>query len=403
MSHVVVVGGGPAGLAAAIAVAEHGSAHVVVVEREDDAGGVPRHCAHPGFGIRDLHRVLHGPAYARRYVDRATRLGVEIRRRGTVTAIAGAASVTVTSPHGIERIAADAVVLATGCRERPRSARLVAGTRPAGVFTTGSLQQLVHLQHERVGRRAVVVGAEHVSFSAVLTLAHAGCETAAMVTEHPIHQSYAALAWVAAGRRGIPILTSKRVHTIEGRERVTAITLDDGRTIACDTVVFTGDWIPERELARTAGLVMVPGTRGPRVDVAGRTSVPGLFATGNLVHAAEAADVAALGGRLVGRAVRDYLEHAAWPVEVVPIECEPPLAWVWPNALARADRRAPSTFRLRVREHRRHADLVAMQGTRLLWRRHQRDLRPNRPIVVPARAVVTAPLTAEPVRFGLRS
>src|SRR6185369_3997850 len=211
---------------------ERGVRDVIVLERDAVAGGVPRHCDHTGFGLRDLHRVLRGPAYAARWVERATRAGVDFRTSTTAldgTTTIDTTTIATTSPRGLETIAADAVLLATGCRERPRHARLVPGTRPAGVFTTGAVQQLVHLQRARVGRRAVVVGAEHVSFSAVLTLREAGCETVAMVTEHPAHQTYAALAWLAASWRGVPVLADTRVVEIRGRARVDGVLLDDGR------------------------------------------------------------------------------------------------------------------------------------------------------------------------------
>jgi len=348
VSRIVVVGGGPAGLAAAIALRAQGEGDVVVLEREPAAGGVPRHCHHTGFGFRDLRRVLGGPAYAARYATLAARAGVDVRTEASVTGWTDSTTVTVTSPRGVETIAADAVLLATGCRERPRSARLVPGTRPAGVLTTGALQQLVHLRRARVGRRAVVVGAEHVSFSAVMTLREGGCDTVAMVTEHPSHQTYAPLAWLAAGRLGVPILGRTRVVEIRGRERVDAVVLDDGRTLACDTVVFTGDWIPDHELARAAGLIM-DATRGPRIDLALATSAEGVFAAGNLVHAAEAADVAALSGRHAARAAYAFLQDGGGGSTDagLAIECRPPQApsQIKDRAAARASMPIPEISR----------------------------------------------------------
>jgi thioredoxin reductase len=396
VSRVVVVGGGPAGLAAAVELRRQGVAHVVVLERDAEAGGVPRHCDHTGFGLRDLHRVLGGPGYAARWVRLAGRAGVEVRTAATATAFAGPTSIDVTSPRGMERLDADAVVLATGCRERPRSARLVPGTRPQGVLTTGALQQLVHLQRAALGRRAVVVGAEHVSFSAVLTLREAGCATVAMVTEHPRHQTYAPLAWIAA--RGVPILAGRRVADIRGRERVEAVALDDGRVLACDTVVFTGDWIPDHELARRGGLAMDDGTRGPSIDQAGRTSVQGVFATGNLVHAAETADVAAIGGRDVARHVARFLETRRWPATVA-IGCEPPLRWVWPTALD-ATAPPPRRFILRVGAFVDGATVSVVQGHATLWRGRIGRAIPNRSIRIPG-AWATAATPGDPLRFTI--
>ena len=243
---------------------------------------MPRHTAHGGFGLRDLRRLLTGPGYAARYAGLAARAGIAVETSATATAWAGPTALDVTTPAGLVRVEADAVVLATGCRERPRSARLVPGDRPAGVLTTGALQQAVYLHRQPVGRRAVVVGAEHVSFSAVHTLAHAGARTVAVVTELPRDQTFAALRWATATRRGVPVLAHGRVTGIVGTRRVEAVELTDLRSgttrrLACDTVVFTGDWMPDHELARRGGLAMDAATRAPRVDQALRTSARGVF------------------------------------------------------------------------------------------------------------------------------
>jgi pyruvate/2-oxoglutarate dehydrogenase complex dihydrolipoamide dehydrogenase (E3) component len=278
---------------------------------------------------------------------------------------------------------ARAVLLATGCRERPRAARLVPGTRPLGVLTTATLQQLVHLQHCRVGRRAVVVGAEHVSFSALLTLAEAGVHPVAMVTEHPRHQTYAPLAWATATRLRVPILAASRVTRIVGRERVEAVEVTElgsgaVRRLACDTVVFTGDWIPDHELARRGGLVLDPATRAPRVDQSCRTSTAGVFAAGNLVHAAETADVAALGGRHAARAIAAFLRDETWPAEPTPVTCDAPLLWVSPSALVAAPPVLPrGRFLFRVGAFAGPATLVVEQDSHPLWRKRYRRLAPN--------------------------
>lgn len=383
---VVVVGGGPAGLAAACELRRLGVARVVVLEREREAGGVPRHTAHLGFGLRDLRRCLGGPRYAAAYRARAAAAGVDVRIETSAIDWAGERTLVVASPAGLVELAADAVVLASGCRERARAARLVAGDRPRGVLTTGALQQLVTLHGAPVGRRAVVVGAEHVSFSAVMTLAHAGCGTVAMTTEAPRHQSYAVLAWLAARRRGVPILARQRVESIRGGERVTAVVLRDlvtgeARELACDTVVFTGDWIPDHELARLGGLAIDAGTRGPRIDGALRSSVPGVFAAGNLVHAAEAADVAALSGRHAAVAVHAFLGVGGWPTEARrAIAIASPIRWIAPNAIAPDVRRVPrDRFLLRVDDVVADADLEVRQGERVLFRERRR-LLPSRSI-----------------------
>ena len=312
---VVVVGAGP-GLSAAVELRRLGAGPVLVADREPEPGGVPRHSWHTGYGLRDLRRVMTGPAYARSLVSAAWSAGAELRAGTTVTGWAtgpdGSHAVTMTSPAGRQTVQAAAVLLATGCRERPRTARLVPGDRPAGVMTTGELQQRVYLGGERLAGRALVVGAEHVSFSAALTLEHAGADVVALVTEHERQQSYAAFRFGAAVRWRVPVWTSSAVRRIAGRGRLEGVEVADVRTgtarfVPCEVVVFTGDWIPDHELARLAGLAMDPGTRGPVVDTTLATSLAGVFAAGNLVHAAETADIAALSGRHAARHIAAFL------------------------------------------------------------------------------------------------
>ena len=322
-AHVVIIGGGPAGLTAATRLRALGVGRVTVLDREQQMGGIPRHTDHLGFGVRDLHRLMTGPNYARRLVTRAEECGVELRSSTTAADIDGTA---VTLTNG-ERMQADAVVLATGVRERPRAARLVPGDRPAGVFTTGTIQQLTALHHRSIGRRGVIVGAEHVSFSAIWTLRHGGCTPVAMITELPRHQTLAPLRLATASRHRVPIITGASVSQIIGHTRVEAVLLSNGRRLDCDTVVFTGDWIPDHEIVRRAGLAMTPRAGSPTVTQAFQTSSPGVFALGNLVHPAETADVCALDGRSVAAAVVRWLADRKWPSNVDAIAVEAPVLW----------------------------------------------------------------------------
>jgi thioredoxin reductase len=355
---VAVIGGGPAGLTAAARLRRLlPGAKVVVLEREAKMGGIPRHAFHHGYGLRDLHTSLTGPVYAQRLADAAALAGADLRLLTQVTGWSADGALELSSPAGAVHLYARAVVLASGCRERPRSARMVAGSRPAGVMTTGMLQQLVYLNGKAPGTRAVVVGAEHVAFSAVATLAHGGARTVAMTTKLPRHQTYSALRWAAAARyAAVPdarppavprpltmaqppaLLTRTTVVEIHGSERVTGVTVLDHRSgesrlIGCDTVVFTGDWIPDHEIAVSAGLTLDAGTQGPRVDGALRTAREGLFAAGNVLHGAETGDVAALSGRHVAGPVAEFLAGKPWPQALVPIKCTPPLHWVAPGAV----------------------------------------------------------------------
>jgi thioredoxin reductase len=403
----VIIGGGPSGLAAAIELRNLGIEPVTVIERELEAGGIPRHSDHTGFGLRDLRTVLSGPRYASRYRELAEELAVEVMTETMVTGWEGQLRLKLTGPDGRREVEPPAVVLATGCRERPRSARLVPGSRPAGVMTTSTLQQLVYLRGQRVGRRAVIVGAEHVSFSAVATLAHAGASIVCLVTELPKHQSLAAFRAGAAVRYRAPVWSRTAVSAIHGAERVESVELtelDSGltRSVDCDLVIFTADWIPDHELAVMAGCDLDPGSLGPLVDPALRTTRPGVFAAGNLIHPAETADICALDGRHVARSVAAYLRGAReWPSRVRVIARDP-VAWVAPNLLLLAGQDPPrDRFLLRSREFVRRARIGVAQDGRELWRGRVGRLIPGRSAHIPAAWAARVNPTGGPVIVGV--
>ena len=401
---VIVVGGGPAGISAATALAQSGAGNIVLLDRESEIGGIPRHTEHLGFGVRDMHRLLSGPRYAAELRTRAERAGVEIRPSTTAIDWVGPTSLRVVDSGGIFQLAARTVVLATGVRERPRAARLVAGDRPSGVFTTGSLQQLAAFHRLAAGRRAVIVGAEHVSFSAVLTLRHLGCDVAAMVTPFARQQTSAPLRWATASRHRVPIIVNDDVVEIHGRERVQAVTLRSGRRIPCDTVVFTGDWIPEHELSRRGSLTLDPSHLGAAVDQALRTSRPGVFAAGNLVHPAETADRCAVGGQSVVSGVCDWLSNPVWPTRSLAIRVDPPLRWITPHHLHLGKGQLPGRLILRVDCITDAGRARVCQGDRELWAGRIRGRAiPNRSISIPGRSVAGADPDGEPIVVRLQT
>ncbi len=318
---VLIVGAGPAGLNTAIELKKQGIRDVLVVDREPEAGGMPRFCHHTGFGREDLWRMWSGPKYAKYYRELAEKWEVEICTSTTITGWNAGRKLDFTSPGGLGQIEARAILLATGVRERPRSARLIPGARPQGIFTTGSLQRVVYQEKLPVGKRAVIIGAELVSLSALMTLMHAGVECVAMVAEETRHQiqfPYVAMKWLYADiLTRTPIVTNARVTNILGRKRVEGIEItrrlpkslktSEVSMLDCDTLIFTGNWIPEHELARLGGLTLSPVTRGPEVDAAFRTSAPGVFAAGNLLRGVETADRCSLEGRRAARSIIEYL------------------------------------------------------------------------------------------------
>ncbi|HEX3906652.1 MAG TPA: FAD-dependent oxidoreductase [Mycobacteriales bacterium] len=409
---VLVVGAGPAGLAAARTLARGGVRDVLVLDRESQPGGVPRHCHHGGFGLRDLHRSMKGPRYAETLVHRALDAGVQLQTESMVTGWSDPQTVTVTSPAGVRTVTAMAIVLATGARERPRSARLVAGDRPDGVFTTGQLQQWWYLRGLPVGHRALVVGAEHVSYSAVLTLRAAGVTPVAMVTSLPRHQTVAGFAAMTQRGLHVPLWTGTDVVALHGHGRLEAVELSDrgtaaNRNVAVDTVVFTGDWVPDNELARSAGARLDPTSRSPLVDQAGASSVSGLYAAGNLAHPAEAADIAALRGASLGASLaRSFGELDVSERRTVEIVVEPPLLWSSPayldvGSVARVTD-LPHGLVLRTAQFGGRSGVIVEQGARELARFHRRHLVPNRALRLPLTWAPNVDPGAGPVRIRLR-
>jgi glycerol-3-phosphate dehydrogenase len=412
---VLIVGAGPAGLSAALQLKRLGIQDVIVAERETEAGGIPRMCGHIGFGLRDFHQVMMGPNYARKYVGMAEKAGLKILNNTTITGWNDTENsscvLSFTSPNGLGTIEAKSVLLATGVRERPRAARLVPGYRPQGVFTTGSLQRFVYEQHLPVGKRAVIVGAEIVSLSVVTTLLHAGVKVVNMVTELSRHQLYLPLffpakIFYADLLARTPIVANSRISNIFGRQHVEGIEitdLDSGKieTIECDTVVFTGDWIPENELARKGNVQTGRPAFGPQVDSYFRTSQPGIFAAGNLLRGVETADWAALEGRRVARSIERFLENAGWPASRLEVQPDAPVAWICPNILSPGI--LVEGFRFWSKEFRKNVTLQLKQGPRVLYEKKIGWLKANVALNLESSWVEKVDFTKEPVKLVMQT
>lgn len=290
--NVAVVGGGPAGLATATELKKLGVANVVVLERESKAGGIPTHCGHSPFGVREFGRCYAGPQYAKRLVNRAHYHTVDLYTNTTVVSAAKGGKLTLTTPHGMRQLQANVVVLSTGARETPRAARLVSGQRPLGIVTTGGLQSMVYLKGQIPFRRPVIVGTELVSFSSLLTCRHANIKPVAM-----LEQNRRITAWAGSGLLpkllGIPVHFETEIVEIMGTKRVTGVriinAMGEKRDLKCDGVIFTGKFIPESTLMRMGHLEVDSHSGGPVVDQFSRCSDPTYFATGNLLRPIETA------------------------------------------------------------------------------------------------------------------
>jgi len=283
---VAIIGAGPAGLAAAITLKKEGIERVVVLDREAIAGGIPRHCGHIPFGVLEYKRVLTGPSYAKRIVETAQSAGVDILLKSTVTQLGRAGTISILSPQGSRELTAKRVLLATGTRETPRSARMVSGNRPLGICNTGTLQSMVYLKNKVPFRCPVVVGTEIVSFSALFTCKKAGIRPVAMLEENS-HPTVRWPVYYGVNFFGVPLFLQTRIVSILGKDRVDAVRISDEkgneREIACDGVLFTGQFTPESSLARMSYLELDPKTGSPVVDKFGRCSDPAYYAAGNVL------------------------------------------------------------------------------------------------------------------------
>ncbi len=385
---VVIVGGGPAGVAAALALRQRGHS-VTILEREAQLGGVPRHCAHSPFGMREFGRVLFGPAYARRLAVEAEAAGADILLRHSVTALHPGGRLDITTPDGASSISAKRVLLATGAREAPRSARLISGDRPIGVITTGTLQQAINLEGLRPMRRALVVGTELVSFSALLTCRSGGINPIAMVDESP-HLVARSVLRVYPWITGVPVHLGAKITDIHGRPRVEGVTLQrvDGTSfdISCDGIILSGHFTAEGSLALCSHIEVDPRTGGPVVDQYARCSDPAYFAAGNMLHPVETGGWCFREGRQIGGLISDELAgRLPGAGGAARIAAGAGIRYVLPQRVIPAGPRGFGDFQLRVR-HPVKSGIAIEQAGLSLWSQRRR-LLPERRILVPLAAV----------------
>lgn len=383
--HVLIIGAGPAGLSAAAQLATLGVRDVVVLEREQYAGGVPRHCGHTGFGWREFARLLTGPSYAKRLVESAR--NVRVRTGVTVLRVESDGVVHLATPSGPATLKGQRILLALGTRESPRAARLVSGTRPWGVLTTGALQQMVYLAGLRPFERAVIVGSELVSFSNLLTMRHAGIRPVALVEEGPRIIAPGPARAIARLVFGARVLTGMRIVAVHGGTHVSGVEVEgEGQreVLACDGVVFSGRFVPESAILRSSHLLLDPATGGPVVDQYGRCSDPTYFAAGNLLRSVEPSWTAWEEGRAVARCMAASLRRELPDAErFVSMHAEGAVRYVCPQRIAQPAPLPPALpINLRV-SREVHGRLRLRSSAREVWGA-QRQLLPERRILIPA-------------------
>ncbi|KAF1011699.1 MAG: Baeyer-Villiger monooxygenase [Pseudomonas fluorescens] len=399
---VAIIGSGPAGLSAAIELRRQGVGQVVVIERETVAGGVPRHCGHPPFGVREYGRLYTGPDYAKRNVDEALRAGVELRTGHTVTHLEQGGCLQIVSPSGPLTLQAKRVLLATGVRENPRSARLIGGDRPLGVINTGALQAYLYLHHLKPFERPLIVGTELVSLSSILSCRRAGIKPVAMIES----RFRATARWPLSmfpRLCGVPVHYGAELQEIHGSGRVESATvrLANGEVhhFACDGVLLTGQFVPEASLVRQSHLQLDTGSGGPVIDQYGRCSDPAYFAAGNLLRPVETAGWSWREGRGIARLLaRDLHGEIPRARRTLPIICNAPLKLCVPQRFAPTGVSGLEYLQLRVAAACEGTLIVRADG-QPIWSRSLSAL-PERRILIPlARLKLNADLQQLTVDF----
>ena len=322
---LVIIGGGPAGMAAALAACEKGVRDLLILDREPQLGGILEQCIHNGFGLHRFKEELTGPEYAARYAKEVTDRGIPCLLDAMVLdlAMAGDGSgdklvTVVSSKEGYQKLRARAVVLAMGCRERPRGALNIAGTRPAGIYTAGAAQKFVNLKGYLPGKEVVILGSGDIGLIMARRMTLEGAKVRAVCELMPYSGGLTRNIVQCLEDFNIPLKLSHTVVKIHGRERVEGVTIvavDGSRRpipgteefLHCDTLLLSVGLLPENELSRAAGVEMDPVTGGARVDQDRQTSLPGVFACGNVLHVHDLVDYVSEEAELAGGCAAEYL------------------------------------------------------------------------------------------------
>jgi len=316
---LVIVGGGPAGMSAAVAAYKAGVKDILILEREAHLGGILRQCIHNGFGLHKFGEELTGPEYAARYAEQVKALGIPYKVGTMVTKITPDKEITaINSTDGIMHIKADAIILAMGCRERPKGALNIAGSRPSGIYTAGTAQKYVNIKGYMPGKEVVILGSGDIGLIMARRMTLEGAKVKAVCELMPYSGGLARNIEQCLNDFGIPLLLSHTVVQIHGKERVTGVTIakvDEQRRpiketeqyIACDTLLLSCGLLPENELTKGAGIDIDRITGGAVTDQNRQTSVPGVFACGNVLHVHDLVDYVSDEAEIAGCAAADYI------------------------------------------------------------------------------------------------
>ena len=369
---LVIIGGGPAGLAAAIAAYDAGCKDVVIVERESAVGGVLKQCIHNGFGLTRFKENLTGPEYAHKFIDEAEKRNIETLTDTFVISLDDKKRVTCMNKSGIFTIEAKAVILAMGCRERSKGALNIAGTRPAGLFSAGTAQKYVNLKGWLPGKRVVILGSGDIGLIMARRMTLEGAKVLCVSEIMPYSSGLKRNIAQCLNDFNIPLYLEHTVVEIEGKERVTGVTLarvdENKRPIPgtekhfdCDTVLFSVGLIPENELTKRAGISLDSRTKGAQVDGDRETQMEGIFACGNVLHVHDLVDFVSEEAETAGKSAARYVLEGERKKDYILTENGENTGYVLPQKLDRNKKEAQKLY-FRVRAAFRNAEIVVDTG-----------------------------------------
>ena len=358
---LVIVGGGPAGLAAAVSAKDNGIDSILIIERDKELGGILNQCIHNGFGLHTFKQELTGPEYASRFIDQVLERGIEYKLNTMVMDITADKVVTVMNREdGMVQIQAKAVILAMGCRERSRGALNIPGYRPAGVFSAGTAQRLVNMEGYMPGKKVVILGSGDIGLIMARRMTLEGAEVKVVAELMPYSGGLKRNIVQCLDDFGIPLKLSHTVVDIEGKNRVEAVTIaevgPDRRPIPgteiryeCDTLLLSCGLIPENELSKSAGVTLNPITSGPIVGDNLETNIEGIFACGNVLHVHDLVDYVSQEAAAAGKNASLYIQNGvAANVKTVEIVPENGVRYTVPKFIRPTEMEDNLTVRVRV-------------------------------------------------------
>ena len=388
---LVIIGGGPAGLAAAVAARQAGVSDILILERDNELGGILNQCIHNGFGLHTFHEELTGPEYAHRFIEQVESLGIPYKLNTMVLSLAPGKTVTAMNrTDGLFQLRPKAVILAMGCRERPRGALNIPGTRPAGIYTAGTAQRLVNMEGFLPGRECVILGSGDIGLIMARRMTLEGAHVQVVAELMPYSGGLKRNIVQCLEDFGIPLKLSHTVVDIQGRERLEGVTLarvENGRPVPgteefypCDTLLLSCGLIPENELTREAGAAISPVTNGPTVNESLETSIPGVFAAGNVLHVHDLVDYVSQEAAAAGRnAARYILEGAHASGKTLSVLCYGGVRYTVPAVIRPLALEPGSTIPLRFRVDNVYQNkyIVIRAGETTLFRRKKAVLAPG--------------------------